>query len=273
MSRLRRLQDFPVPLRVRAATNPGNIGHEWVKQRFLVEGPKAGRKFIPALLEDNPYLDREAYERNLKQLDHVTYRQLRLGDWEIRSSAGKFRREWFEIVDSYPKDARKVRFWDLASTLPKKGEDPDFTVGALLAEKQGIYYVLDIRRMRGTPQSVEALIKQTAELDGPTVSIYMEQEPGAAGVAIIDYYARKVLKGHSFRGLKTTGDKEIRANPVSSAAEAKNIKLIRGPWISDFLDEIEIFPKGSHDDQVDAVSGAFMVLGSKPAEKLFMYGG
>ncbi len=54
----------------------------------------------------------------------------------------------------------------------------------------------------------------------------MEQEPGSSGVNDIDHYAGQVLVGFSFRPEKTTGKKEIRANPVSSAAEAGNIKLI-----------------------------------------------
>lgn len=277
-SRRRRILDFPVPLRIRAASNPpsfkdarGKIVGEWVKQRFLIEGSSAGRRFIPARLEDNPFLDCEAYDKSLKQLDRITYQQLRWGDWEVKlDSAGKFRREWFPIVDDYPKDAQKVRYWDLASTSPEGGADPDFTVGAFVAMKQGIYYVTDIRRMRGTPSQVAALLRQTAELDGHDVSIYMEQEPGASGVAMIDYYSRDVLQGFAFRPFKTTGSKEIRANPVSAAAEAGNIKLLRGPWNTDFLDEFEIFPQGSHDDQVDAVSGAFENLRVRPMGKGFI---
>jgi predicted phage terminase large subunit-like protein len=38
------------------------------------------------------------------------------------------------------------------------------------------------------------------------------------------------------------------------------VKLVAGPWITDFLDELETFPEGAHDDQVDAASGAFQVL-------------
>ena len=110
---------------------------------------------------------------------------------------------------------------------------------------------------------VEALIKQTAELDGYNVEIYMEQEPGSAGVESIDYYSRHVLKGHAFWGVKTTGSKSERAAPVSSAAEAGNIRIVEGAWNGDFLDEIEAFPQGAHDDQVDALSGAFAQLVGK----------
>jgi predicted phage terminase large subunit-like protein len=57
--------------------------------------------------------------------------------------------------------------------------------------------------------------------------------------------------------MRSTGSKVERANPLSAQAEAGNIKLIQGPWIGAFLDELCAFPEGAHDDQVDATSGAF----------------
>lgn len=261
-SRLRRLAGSKVPIRMRSASNPGGVGHEWVYLRFIA----GDRPFIPASLDDNPYIDREEYLKSLQHLDSVTRAQLIRGDWTIRESGNKFRREWFEIVDDFPRDARFVRFWDLAATEPKPGRDPDYTVGALMGEKDGIYYLVDIKRTRSTPRGVEALVRQTAELDGRRVDIYMEQEPGSSGINTIDYYRRRVLLGFSFRGLRSTGSKEVRANPVSAAAEAGNVKLVRewgAAWIPAFLDEIEVFPHGAHDDQVDAVSGAFEVLSTK----------
>ena len=259
-SRLRRLEGSKVPLRMRSASNPGGVGHEWVKQRFIVE---KNHLFVPAKLEDNPHLDREEYVHSLMELDPVTRQQLLEGDWSARQAGNKFKREWFEIVDAAPADARRVRYWDLAATEPKQGKDPDWTAGAKMGGKDGIFYIEDIKRIRQTPRHVEALIRQTAELDGQSVEIYMEQEPGSSGVNTIDHYRRRILLGFTFRGNKTTGSKETRANPVSAAAEAGNIKLVRGPWINDFLDEAEAFPGGSHDDQVDAVSGAFEMLAKR----------
>jgi len=201
-SRLRRLEGSKIPLRVRSASNPGGVGHEWVCLRFIA----GDRPFIPASLDDNPYIDREEYLKSLQHLDPVTRAQLIRGDWTIRESGNKFRREWFEIVDDFPRDARFVRFWDLAATEPKLGRDPDYTVGALMGEKDGVYYLVDIKRTRSTPRGVEALVRQTAELDGRRVDIYMEQEPGSSGINTIDYYRRRVLLGFSFRGLRSTAD-------------------------------------------------------------------
>lgn len=85
LSRVRRLQGSPVPLRVRAATNPGGVGHDWVKKRFVDEG--AVGTFIPAKLTDNPHLDQEAYLNALNLLDDLTRRQLRDGEW-VRDAGG-----------------------------------------------------------------------------------------------------------------------------------------------------------------------------------------
>ena len=173
-----------------------------------------------------------------------------------------FQRQWFEIVDDWPRDAKAIRFWDLAATAPAPGKEPDYTAGALVIGQEGRYWIADMRRMRGTPQAVEALIKQTAELDGRNVFIRMEQEPGASGVNTIDHYARHVLAGFAFKGLRSTGSKLERARPVSSAAEAGNVMCLRGAWNAPFLEEAEMIGSSAclHDDQIDAVSGALSDL-------------
>lgn len=256
-SRLRRLEGQPVPLRMRAASNPGGIGHEWVRQRFVDTSEKE-RIFVPATLKDNPHLDQKAYLLSLAQLDPITRRQLLDGDWTARHGGNKFQREWFEIVDAAPLGLNKVRYWDMAATEPRFGNDPDYTAGALLGlTEDGMTYILDVRRMRGSPHAVEKHIALTAELDTAEVKVVMEQEGGASGVAMIDYYRRKILPAFSFYADKVSGSKEVRAGPISSQSEAGNVKLLRGPWISDFLDEIETFPTGEHDDMVDAISGAY----------------
>lgn len=262
ISRLRRLVTSNIPLRMRAASNPGNIGHDWVKQRFMVEGIENDRAFIPAKLPDNPFLNQQLYIESLSALDPITRRQYLDGDWTARHGGSLFQREWFSIVKDYPHSFRKVRYWDKAATIPKSDTDSDWTVGVLVTESNGIYYIIDIKRVRAKPLEVENLIKQTAQLDNQNepVTTYMEQEPGSSGVEAIDHYAREVLKGYAFYGVKVTGSKTERAAPVSSASEAGNIRLINGTWNSAFLDEFEAFPNGAHDDQVDVVSGAFNAL-------------
>ena len=260
-SRLRRREGSQIPLRMRSASNPGGTGHDWVKLRFL-DTYEPDRVFLPARLADNPHVDQEAYIQSLSHLDPVTVQQLLAGDWSARQSGDLFRRESFPVVDAVPDGCRWVRYWDLAATAAAPGKSPDYTAGALVGLLDGVWYIADMRRLQGPPASVEALVWQTAQLDGKRVAVRMEQEPGSSGVNTIDHYRRRVLVGYDFRGVRSTGSKIERSRPVSSAAHAGNIRLVLGDWVHAFLDEIEAFPNGSHDDQVDAVSGAVSVLPS-----------
>lgn len=261
-SRLRRLVNADVPIRMRAGSNPGGIGHQWVKERFIDPGSPQ-RLFIPATLDDNKYLDAESYERALAQLDPISRLQLRNGDWTARREGTMFQREWFEIVPEAPKGARRVRYWDLAATEKKPGKDPDWTVGALVSLSDGVWYVEDIKRLRATPGRVQGVVSAAAPNDGDHTAIRMEQEPGSSGLTVIDHYTRKVLVGYDFKGIKSTGDKLERARPFASAAEAGNVKLVSAPWNGAFIDEIEAVPFGAHDDQMDAVSGAMNAIRPK----------
>src|SRR5262249_36264827 len=154
-----------------------------------------------------------------------------------------------------PSGLVRVRAWDLAATAPKPGKDPDWTAGVLLGREgqHGDFYILDVRRVRDTPQAVERLLLQTAALDGKQVVGSVGQGPGSSGVARADRSAR-LLAGYRFRAERSTGDKVARAMPLASSAEAGLVKLARGSWNEAFLDEAESFPLGDHDDQVDAAA-------------------
>jgi predicted phage terminase large subunit-like protein len=264
-SRLRKPKTLQVPLRFRASANPGGEFGEYYYQRFFVEGPEKGRIFIPAGLDDNPYLDAEAYRESLNELDPVERERLLNGNWEIKSQGDMFSRHWFVIVPvtDIPKEARSVRFWDMASTDPsrRKGKnkrEPDWTVGFKLSHYQGMYWIEDIVRVQKTPQGVEETIKMTAEQDGYSVAIRMEQEPGSSGAITIDHYARNVLAGYDFAGVVSTGSKVERARTASAAAQAGRILVSnRCRNILPFFDEADVFPYGLKDDTIDGLSGAF----------------
>lgn len=83
-----------------AGSNPGNVGHAWVKQAFidscqpfeLRRMPKDDggmlRQYIPARLEDNPHIDAEDYEGKLLGLgSKELVRAMRFGEWDIVAGA------------------------------------------------------------------------------------------------------------------------------------------------------------------------------------------
>lgn len=76
-------------------SNPGGIGHAYLKRAFVVPSQKAKlwragdddggmlRQFIPAKLSDNPSIDRKRYEANLKGLGSpALVKSLLEGDWD-----------------------------------------------------------------------------------------------------------------------------------------------------------------------------------------------
>jgi hypothetical protein len=97
-SRMRRGAESKIPVRTRAASNPGGVGHKWVQRRFGItpagtqraawkDGARsvtaAQRPFIPSKLTDNTHLDAKSYLESLSELDEVTLAQLRDGKWVL----------------------------------------------------------------------------------------------------------------------------------------------------------------------------------------------
>jgi predicted phage terminase large subunit-like protein len=235
----------------------------WTFDTFATGRPNTSIHYCRT--RDNPFLPAEFHANVAGQYTS----QLALQELEgqfVDMEGGLFRRDWFVSVQAAPQIVSRVRAWDLAAT-PKderKANDPDYTVGVLMGkDADGIAYIGDVKRLRGSPQQVEAAIRQTALLDGTDTPIWMEQEPGSAGATVIDHYARHVLSGYSFHAERSTGDKATRAQPLAAAAERGLVKLCAGHWNKAFLDEVEVFPYGDHDDQVDACSLAFNKLAAK----------
>ncbi len=100
MSRVRGANGFPK--QVKSSTNPGGVGHSWVKERFIDIGApdtlhttKAGtRIFIPSKVQDNHFLlsaDPD-YIKRLENLSENDKKALLYGDWDIFD--GQYFTEW-----------------------------------------------------------------------------------------------------------------------------------------------------------------------------------
>jgi predicted phage terminase large subunit-like protein len=291
-SRLRRGIGVQIPPRMRLGANPIGPGAVWLKKRFITfpyseelrsepcfcehfhwkeqckdcscpSNPNSEpRLYVPAKLSDNPFIDQNSYLRSLMQLDPYTRQALMDGDWDAKPPGKMFRREWFKLTPWAKQGPYtfKVRFWDLAATQEDRNKNPSWTCGVKMSYDSGMFAIEHVVRIRETPGTVKDLVKQTAQLDGSDVEIWIEQEPGSSGIAVIDDYIRSMPR-YAIRPFKVSGSKEIRAAPMASQAEAGNVKIVESSWNEAFLEEVEQFPSTKwKNDQVDAASGAYNVL-------------
>ena len=170
----------------------------------------------------------------------------------IPRGGGMFKREWFRVVDVCPQTTQAVRYWDRAGSL-----DGDWTAGVKMAKlEDGRFCVVDVIRFKGTASAVENAIRNAASQDGAEVPQVLEEDPGQAGKKEIEYLTR-ALAGCNLKAVRVSKNKEVRASPLSSQAEAGNLLVLKGGWNTDYIDEMASFPRGKYDDQVDGTSGAF----------------
>lgn len=124
ISRLRGANNFPK--QIKASTNPGGVGHVWVKARFIDPAPpetefidQDGQTciFIPSRVQDNTFLMQADpdYIKRLEALDDANKRALLYGDWDIFEGQyfAEFRRE-IHTCDPFtiPAEWRRYRAFD-----------------------------------------------------------------------------------------------------------------------------------------------------------------
>jgi len=95
-SRLR-TTDSEITCYMRCTANPGGVGATWVKKRYIDPSPPhesfegsdgLTRKFIPARLQDNPFLAHDGnYEKMLRALPPTQRQQLLEGNWDVAEGA------------------------------------------------------------------------------------------------------------------------------------------------------------------------------------------
>lgn len=112
-----------------AMTNPGSVGHAWVKRDFvdatdygtkIIERNGISFAFVPARVSDNPYIDPD-YERNLRGMAETDRKQLLEGDWDVFE--GQFFAEYNREVHvikpfAIPEDWPRIRAIDYGYAAP-----------------------------------------------------------------------------------------------------------------------------------------------------------
>lgn len=163
-------------------------------------------------------------------------------------------------IDTPPQKFQKViRYWDKAGTQDGGAR----TAGVKIAkDARGRIWILHVEKGQWGMDTREARIKQTAIMDGKTVIVWVEQEPGSGGKDSAELTIKNLI-GWRVRADKVgqaQGNKIMRAEPFADQVNGGNVYMVEGLWNKEFLDEHEHFPYSKFKDQVDAASGGFNQL-------------
>ena len=170
----------------------------------------------------------------------------------IPKDGGLFKPDRIKI-DTPTKIIRKVRAYDLAASSGKG----DYSAGVLLGiDEENRFWILDVYRSQDSTEKRDAKILQISELDGRETRIRIPQDPGSAGKSLSHYFI-KMLSGFIVNSPTVSGNKETRAEPFAIQVNAGNVSMIKADWNRDLIKELEVFPYGKNDDQIDALSDAF----------------
>jgi len=220
----------------------------YTKEDILNLRTELGGRWFEAMFQQNPHGD----EGTVIDID----------DFQVRTEE-----EYHQLLrdlTNEPSNFKVSRWWDMASTK----NAGDYTCGTRL--------ILNIKTQETTldhlvrgqfgPAKAEAIFKTTSDIDLRTfpknLGIGMEEEPGASGKYSVRHF-QEILNtvNNSARitheSAATKGSKLLNAQPYLAHVETRRAGILEAGWNQDFLDEMESFPEGMHDDQVDSVSGAY----------------
>lgn len=284
-----------VPIRLRGASNPGNIGHKWVKERFRIEpvqrlvdgkpdvvyiGNHPERPFIPATVVDNQYIDQKAYIEALNELDPLTRAQMKKGDWGASLDA-RYKAEWFADRRYYRRNeyyvlgAKGVGFlrnqflkvFTVIDPAASGREGPgdmerfkkpgkSWTVLTTFGLTQDYnLLILDMVRVYVEAPEILRLAKNVYKAQKP---VYMICESAGVGKAV---YQALSKAGLPVKAIHPHQDKVMRATDALIRAEKGQIWLPAHPgpaWLRDMEEELFTWIGHPHetDDIIDTISYA-----------------
>jgi predicted phage terminase large subunit-like protein len=186
---------------------------------------------------------------------------------------GMFKWKWWKHLPELPSDIIYfVRYWDMAGT-EDQGQDPDYTVGALLGRRMdGTTVICNVVRGQWSVAERDAVILQTARHDAARYYgrcwWWFETQTGIGGKESTNSLQAWVQAyGLPCSQEPAITKKETRATPLASAAESGNVYVLEDEhlpedqqWVTTFKSEMNVVFGGKHDDQADAASGAFNKL-------------
>lgn len=178
------------------------------------------------------------------------------------ADGGVFKKSWWKWFDMVVPDEGgwdlvmpELRFLTLTvdASFGTLNETSDFNSLLVVGRKGPLRYVLDnITRKMTLDDTIKAIKFLKARWGRRLTTVLVELK--ANGQSIIDGLKAAGVQG--VIGFDPKRDNKVaRANAIQPFVQAGDVLLPKNfPWVDAFLHEFSVFPNGSHDDQVDALS-------------------
>lgn len=242
-----------------------NVENGWI-HKLLVLGQSKNEMGVKSWKFDsysNPFLDPKEIDDMKVDMPSLTFRREILAEY-VSNTGARVQREW--LIDRYLDDISANLLSKLYVSMGvdlavSEKSTADYVAYAVLGrDKSGNIYVLDVKRMRGSFDQQIKFIKQAMD----------RWNPNTVGVESVGYqpvFIQQLSRDTNYAifPVKVTRDKVTRFAPLEARYERHEVYHLRS-LPPEFEDELFAFPNGQHDDQVDAMSCAWAVLG-KPIDQ------
>jgi predicted phage terminase large subunit-like protein len=239
------------------------VGHVLDKDEWTVlEMPAIAERELTYEIRDGEHYTRQAGEvlheaREDGRVLETIKRQLGTAAFEaqyqqrpVPPGGALIKREWLQ---TYPKALPLERYdlvvqsWDTASSV---SEASDYSVCITFGIREQTAHVLDVLRVQLEYPALRQRVLDEADRYGLSTVLI---EDSNSGIPLAQDLRREgQLRPISYR---PKGDKRARLEAHSAKLEAGYVLLPeRAPWLDGFITELLAFPRGRHDDQVDALS-------------------
>lgn len=164
-----------------------------------------------------------------------------------------FKSAWFQTYDALPKKGQTILSLDTAYSTKKTA---DFSAASVWVAAEGKFYLAWVWRGRVEYPQLKKITEELCESWRPETVLVEEK---ASGQSLLQ--SLKQETSLPVIGFKVETDKVSRAHGVTALFESGRVFLPKSAvWLPDLVHELELFPAGAHDDQVDTLTMALTYL-------------
>ena len=258
-----------IPLSITNLSNPSEDNEEcnnYLVQKF-VDG---ANPYIQMDWRDNPFIDKDAYEKSLDELDFVSLQYQKYGNWKYKPTVGDLisREDMASQIVDLDLDQLMSQFSIISIDLAGKGKDK-FAVCRYDLLPNGLEIINDFAQTQSAMAEdmlINFVAKHNPNTFAPTSSaVVIEQEGGGSPLYAQRYFQELLQEFNIPVILKTPkGSKFQRARPLMRRIKTGNVKIREGcGFLDEFIDEsigLDPLGKGKSPNLVDSVSLAHNYL-------------